>query len=135
MLGNRDHRPDIEPGREVLHAHHHVVAARRERGGVLREHPLAVGDALTYEPEEPIDYVVAKARDTRNTTSAIVTHRYQDGHIMANFRFNPSTGELERAPRDSNIHDRTRFMVFRDDAECAAADLQFMFRAGRQRTF
>jgi phospholipid/cholesterol/gamma-HCH transport system ATP-binding protein len=26
----------------------------------------------------------------------MVTHRYQDGHIMANFRYNPSSGQIER---------------------------------------
>jgi phospholipid/cholesterol/gamma-HCH transport system ATP-binding protein len=94
----------------------------RRRVGIARaavtEPPLMLYDSPTagLDPitANTIMALVAKARDTRNTTSAIVTHRYQDGHIMANFRYNPSTGELEPAPRDSGIHDRTTFMVFRE---------------------
>jgi phospholipid/cholesterol/gamma-HCH transport system ATP-binding protein len=26
-----------------------------------------------------------------------VTHRYQDGHLMANFRYNPDSGQIEPA--------------------------------------
>ena len=26
----------------------------------------------------------------------MVTHRYQDGHLMANFRYNPNSGKIER---------------------------------------
>lgn len=94
----------------------------RRRVGIARaavtEPPLMLYDSPTagLDPitANTIMALVVKARDTRNTTSVIVTHRYQDGHIMANFRYNPANGELQSARRDSNIHDRTRFMVFRE---------------------
>lgn len=94
----------------------------RRRVGIARaavtEPPLMLYDSPTagLDPitANTIMALVVKARDTRHTTSAIVTHRYQDGHIMANYRYNPANGELEPAPKDSGIHERTTFMVFRE---------------------
>ena len=94
----------------------------RRRVGIARaavtEPPLMLYDSPTagLDPitANTIMALVVKARDTRNTTSVIVTHRYQDGHIMANFRYNPANGELEPAPKGSGIHERTTFMVFRE---------------------
>lgn len=92
----------------------------RRRVGIARaavtEPPLMLYDSPTagLDPitANTIVALIAKARDTRNTTSCIVTHRYQDGHILANFRYNPQNGELEPAGRNSEIHERTIFMVF-----------------------
>jgi len=50
----------------------------------------------------------------RNATSAIISHRFQDGHIMANFRYNPESKRLERIPDDSPLRKSTRFVVMRD---------------------
>jgi phospholipid/cholesterol/gamma-HCH transport system ATP-binding protein len=94
----------------------------RRRVGIARaavtEPPLMLYDSPTagLDPitANTIMALVVKARDTRNTTSVIVTHRYQDGHIMANFRYNPANGELIAAPPGSGIHERTTFMVFRE---------------------
>jgi phospholipid/cholesterol/gamma-HCH transport system ATP-binding protein len=94
----------------------------RRRVGIARaavtEPPLMLYDSPTagLDPitANTIMALVAKARETRNTTSLIVTHRYQDGHIMANFRYNPESGQLEPAPAGSGIHQRTTFMVFRE---------------------
>lgn len=94
----------------------------RRRVGIARaavtEPPLMLYDSPTagLDPitANTIMALVAKARDTRNTTSVIVSHRYQDGHIMANFRYNPESGQLESAPRGSGVHERTTFMVFRE---------------------
>lgn len=94
----------------------------RRRVGIARaavtEPPLMLYDSPTagLDPitANTIMALVVKARDTRHTTSAIVTHRYQDGHIMANYRYNPANGELEPAPKGSDIHERTTFMVFRE---------------------
>jgi phospholipid/cholesterol/gamma-HCH transport system ATP-binding protein len=33
---------------------------------------------------------------------------------MDNFRYNPESGQLEPAPADSGIHERTTFMVFQE---------------------
>jgi phospholipid/cholesterol/gamma-HCH transport system ATP-binding protein len=94
----------------------------RRRVGIARatvkEPPLMLYDSPTagLDPitANTIMALIAKARDMRNTTSVIVTHRYQDGHIMANFRYNPESGQLEQATRGNDIHERTTFMVFRE---------------------
>jgi phospholipid/cholesterol/gamma-HCH transport system ATP-binding protein len=78
---------------------------------MLYDSPTAGLDPITANT---IMALIAKARDTRNTTSIIVTHRHQDGHIMANFRYNPDSGELEAAESDNTIHTRVTFMVFRE---------------------
>jgi ABC-type transport system involved in resistance to organic solvents, ATPase component len=79
---------------------------------MLYDSPTAGLDPITANT---IIALIVKARDTRNTTSAIVTHRYQDGHLIANFRYNPQSGQLEPAGREqAGIHDRTRFMVFQE---------------------
>ena len=93
----------------------------RRRVGIARamvtEPPLILYDSPTagLDPitANTIIALIVKARDTKNTTSMIVSHRYQDGHLMANFRSNPQTGELEAAPEDSQVHERTIFLVFR----------------------
>ena len=94
----------------------------RRRVGIARaavtEPPLMLYDSPTagLDPitANTIMALVCKARDMRNTTSVIVSHRYQDGHIMANFRYNPESGQLESAPRGAGVHERTTFMVLRE---------------------
>lgn len=76
---------------------------------ILYDSPTAGLDPITANT---IIALIVKARDTRHTTSMLVTHRYQDGHMMANYRYNANTAELEAAPRDSGVHDSTIFMVF-----------------------
>jgi phospholipid/cholesterol/gamma-HCH transport system ATP-binding protein len=73
---------------------------------VLYDSPTAGLDPITANT---IMALIAKERDTRNTTTALATHRYQDGHLLANFRFNAYTGRLEHAPEHANL--RTRFIV------------------------
>jgi phospholipid/cholesterol/gamma-HCH transport system ATP-binding protein len=79
---------------------------------MLYDSPTAGLDPITANT---IIALIVKARDTNNATSAIVTHRFQDGHLMANFRYNPQSGQLEPAGREqAGIHERTKFMVFRE---------------------
>jgi phospholipid/cholesterol/gamma-HCH transport system ATP-binding protein len=93
----------------------------RRRVGIARatvtEPPLMLYDSPTagLDPitANTIITLILKARDTKNSTSMIVSHRYQDGHLMANFRYNPQKGELEPAPRGSGVHENTTFMVFK----------------------
>jgi phospholipid/cholesterol/gamma-HCH transport system ATP-binding protein len=93
----------------------------RRRAGIARatvtEPPLMLYDSPTagLDPitANTIVALIIKARDTKNTTSVIVTHRHQDGHLLANFRYNPESGHLELVEGDkAGIHSRTRFMVF-----------------------
>lgn len=77
---------------------------------VLYDSPTAGLDPITANT---IIALIIKARDLQKTTSILVTHRYQDGHLLANYRYNQEKGQLEPAPRDTGIHERTLFMVFR----------------------
>jgi len=60
---------------------------------VLYDSPTAGLDPITANT---IIALIIKERDLRNTASIMVTHRYQDGHLMANFRYNPNSGQIER---------------------------------------
>lgn len=78
---------------------------------MLYDSPTAGLDPITANT---IIALLIKARDTKNSTPIIVSHRYQDGHLMANFRYNPQSGEIEHAPRGSGVHENTTFMVFQE---------------------
>jgi len=75
----------------------------RRRVGIARavvsEPPLVFYDSPTagLDPitANTIMALIAKERDTMNTASLIVTQRYQDGQLMANFRYNRTHGQLE----------------------------------------
>ena len=93
----------------------------RRRAGIARatvnEPPLMLYDSPTagLDPitANMIIALIIKARDTKNTTSAIVTHRYQDGQLLANFRYNSESGRLERSEKNGDgVCSRTTFMVF-----------------------
>ena len=86
-------------------------AAVTEPALTLYDSPTAGLDPITANT---IVALIVKARDTRNTTSMLVTHRYQDGQMMAHYRFNPQTNKLEHAPEDSQIYRTTIFMVFHE---------------------
>jgi phospholipid/cholesterol/gamma-HCH transport system ATP-binding protein len=75
----------------------------RRRVGIARavvtEPPLVLYDSPTagLDPitATTIMALIAQERDTQNTANLIVTQRYQDGQLMANFRYNRNRGELE----------------------------------------
>jgi phospholipid/cholesterol/gamma-HCH transport system ATP-binding protein len=55
--------------------------------------------------------LIIKERDVDNTTAIVVSYRYQDGNLVANFRYNPDSGKLDPAgPKGTN----TVFMVLRE---------------------
>jgi phospholipid/cholesterol/gamma-HCH transport system ATP-binding protein len=55
--------------------------------------------------------LILKERDVDNTTALVVTHRSQDGNLVANFRYNPDSGRLDPAgSRGTN----TIYMVLRE---------------------
>src|ERR1700691_2793252 len=84
---------------------------------VLYDSPTAVLDPITANT---IMALIAKERDSQDIANLIVTQRYQDGQLMANFRYNRSSGHLE--PVSSNGAQggngsnptRTIFMVMKD---------------------
>jgi phospholipid/cholesterol/gamma-HCH transport system ATP-binding protein len=97
----------------------------RRRVGIARaivtEPPLVLYDSPTagLDPitANTIMALIAKERDTRNTASLIVTHRYQDGEMMANFRYDAQAEELvplSETDQDDPKRLRTKFMVMKE---------------------
>jgi phospholipid/cholesterol/gamma-HCH transport system ATP-binding protein len=58
--------------------------------------------------------LLIKERDVRHTTALVVTHRYQDGNLMANFRYNSEQGRLEPVRNGAGAKPKTIFMVMRE---------------------
>ena len=75
---------------------------------VLYDSPTAGLDPITANT---IISLILMERDLRNTATIMVTHRYQDGHLMANFRYNPSSGKIEPAESSQKT---TRFFVMQE---------------------
>ncbi len=98
-----------------------VSGGMRRRVGIARavvtEPPLVLYDSPTagLDPitANLIIHLLIKERDSRNTAAILVTHRYQDGHLMANFRYNPDSGEIEPA-RDGMGSVNTKFLVMNE---------------------
>jgi phospholipid/cholesterol/gamma-HCH transport system ATP-binding protein len=96
-----------------------VSGGMRRRVGIARavvtEPPLVLYDSPTagLDPitANLIIHLLIKERDSRNTAAILVTHRYQDGHLMANFRYNPDSGQIEPAVADGV---RTKFFVMNE---------------------
>ena len=79
---------------------------------LLYDSPTAGLDPITANT---IVALILKERDLRNTATIMVTHRYQDGHLMANFRYNPNSGQIERAGGGADVSQvSTRFLVMND---------------------
>ena len=100
----------------------------RRRVGIARavvsEPPLVLYDSPTagLDPitANTIMALIAKERDSKETANLIVTQRYQDGQLMANFRYNRSSGHLEPASSNGasggngSNPTHTVFMVMKD---------------------
>jgi len=77
---------------------------------LLYDSPTAGLDPITANT---IIALLLKERDLRNTATIMVTHRYLDGHLMANFRYNPNSGQTERVVRNGKDISQvtTKFLV------------------------
>jgi phospholipid/cholesterol/gamma-HCH transport system ATP-binding protein len=84
---------------------------------VLYDSPTAGLDPITAHT---IIALLIKERDLSHTTTMLVTQRYQDGNLIANFRYNPKQGGLE--PAHGNTRQRTTFLVMRDGRAVFAGD-------------
>jgi phospholipid/cholesterol/gamma-HCH transport system ATP-binding protein len=79
---------------------------------LLYDSPTAGLDPITANT---IIALILKERDLRNTATIMVTHRYQDGHLMANFRYNPNSGQVERAAGGGDVSQvSTKFLVMNE---------------------
>jgi phospholipid/cholesterol/gamma-HCH transport system ATP-binding protein len=97
----------------------------RRRVGIARaivaEPPLVLYDSPTagLDPisANTIMALILKERDARNTASLVVSHRYQDGEIMTDFRYDVQRQELvrlsDREERQQR-HTRVQFIVMRE---------------------
>jgi len=78
---------------------------------LLYDSPTAGLDPITANT---IVALIVKERDLNKTTTLIVTYRYQDGNLVANFRYNPDNGGLVPAANHGGLAPRTLFMVLRE---------------------
>ncbi len=78
---------------------------------MLYDSPTAGLDPIT---SNTIIELLIKARDLTRTTALVVTYRYQDGNLIANFRYNSEQGQLEPARNGSRGEIRTTFMVLQE---------------------
>jgi phospholipid/cholesterol/gamma-HCH transport system ATP-binding protein len=94
----------------------------RRRAAIARAVVTAPPLTLYDSPTAGLDPITAhtiialliKERDTANTTTLVVTHRYQDGNLIANFRYNSEQESLEPARNGAGSRARTVFMVMRE---------------------
>lgn len=78
---------------------------------LLYDSPTAGLDPITAHT---IIALLIKERDLSHTTTLVVTHRYQDGNLIANFRYNSDQGRLEPASNEARQSARTTFMVMQE---------------------
>jgi phospholipid/cholesterol/gamma-HCH transport system ATP-binding protein len=84
---------------------------------VLYDSPTAGLDPITANT---IINLIIKQRDSLNMAAIMVTYRYQDGHLMANFRYNPNSGHIEHAasmdatPGGGDNPTKTEFLVMNE---------------------
>jgi phospholipid/cholesterol/gamma-HCH transport system ATP-binding protein len=78
---------------------------------ILYDSPTAGLDPITANT---IMELLIKERDVAHTTTLVVTYRYQDGDLMAKFRYNSNKGGLEPAHNGDAPSGSTTFMVLRE---------------------
>jgi phospholipid/cholesterol/gamma-HCH transport system ATP-binding protein len=94
----------------------------RRRVGVARavvtDPPLVLFDSPTagLDPvtANTIIKLIVKQRDVKRSTTLIVTHRYQNGNLLANFHYEPKTDSLEPNRNGSRVSGSTKFMGFEE---------------------
>lgn len=114
----------VELEQTLLQYPSELSGGMRRRVGIARavvtEPPLVLYDSPTagLDPitANTIMALIVKGRDLHNTATMMATHRYQDGQLMANFRYNPDSGKLQRISMngDGAGSQKTRFMVMHE---------------------
>jgi phospholipid/cholesterol/gamma-HCH transport system ATP-binding protein len=112
----------VELGQTLEKFPSELSGGMRRRVGIARAVVTAPALMLYDSPTAGLDPITAntiialllKERETRNTATVMVTHRYLDGHLMANFRYNPSSGKMERAKRAESETATVKFCVMKE---------------------
>lgn len=119
--------PRVKEALEFVELGHTLEKMPSELSGGMRRR-VGIARAIVTQPElllydsptaglDPITAntimaLIAKERDTRHTTTALATHRYQDGHLLANYRYNAKTERLEQVTTGGDRERlQTRFVV------------------------
>jgi phospholipid/cholesterol/gamma-HCH transport system ATP-binding protein len=78
---------------------------------VLYDSPTAGLDPVTAHT---IVKLIVKQRDVKRTTTMLVTHRYQNGNLLANFHYEPSSDALRPNLNGYVAHGQTKFLGFKE---------------------
>jgi phospholipid/cholesterol/gamma-HCH transport system ATP-binding protein len=108
----------VELGHTLDKVPSELSGGMRRRVGIARV--LVTNPALTLfdSPTAGLDPItannimtlIAKSRDTHNTSNVIVTHRIQDGDLLSRYRYDAHADHLVKAAGDT----RTRFLVLKE---------------------
>lgn len=125
-----DVRPRVEAALQSVELGHtldkfpsELSGGMRRRVGIARANVTAPPVVLYDSPTAGLDPITAyvimgfvvKERDTKNTTTLMVTHRYQDGFLLGNYRYNRETGQIQRARGNGDQRALpTKYLVMRE---------------------